>query len=319
MAWTPITVFPGQPTRAVEANTIQANITAQANGDPGAPKQQLAGMANNSVDSAQIVSGAVHQSELSTATADYGTSRSAPNIFTAPVVSASGGFGLSLGTLDNDEPNDIWGALYSNMGNLQPGIVYGVAGVDIDAASNGMVIRERYVTASPPFNLGHGDCSLFTFVKLKNNEVVSSYSSIVPPWAYNGPTSIRPDEVALIEGKLKKYKYLKDSSILAPWDGGDEKEYFESKKSKKREIDHDLKNADMSLIPHPFTLPKNNEKILLIDPCSSISDQLQIVQEKEEISIPKLLNGGHLQLGDILDCNAPSGVCVVSANWKKTK
>lgn len=57
MAWTNITngqLAVGSPIRSVDLLALRDNIIAQANGDPGSPQQQTAGIANNAVTASKI-------------------------------------------------------------------------------------------------------------------------------------------------------------------------------------------------------------------------------------------------------------------------
>lgn len=61
MAWTNITnaqLAIGAPLRSIDILALRDNITAQANGDAGAPKQQTAGIADNAVTAQKVKYGA---------------------------------------------------------------------------------------------------------------------------------------------------------------------------------------------------------------------------------------------------------------------
>lgn len=61
MSWTNITnaqLAIGAPIRSIDLLALRDNITAQANGDPGAPKQQTAGIADLAVTAQKIKYGA---------------------------------------------------------------------------------------------------------------------------------------------------------------------------------------------------------------------------------------------------------------------
>jgi len=60
MAWTNITnaqLAIGAPIRSIDLLALRDNITAQANGDAGAPKQQTAGIADNAVTAVKVNKG----------------------------------------------------------------------------------------------------------------------------------------------------------------------------------------------------------------------------------------------------------------------
>jgi len=328
MAWVDLTVFAGNPTKAIEANTIQANITAQANGDPGAPKNKLASMAansvgfsqmtDNSIGQAEMRDSAIGQSELRTAFQSFTLPSAGSQVtWTDPIVLAGGSYTLGVSLGDDDEPSDIWQGGVTNSG--LPTDVYWYRADRLSGVSNGLTGTSRYITASPPYNLGNGDCSHFIFVKLASNgDIISTYSAGAPPWAYNGPTDIRPDEVITKNKKVRKYKNVLVSKPAPPWEGGDIDLWEKGPVYKKREIDHDLKNADMALIPHPFGPLRPGERVVMVDPCGKLADTASPIEESGE-ALSGAIAKGFVTLGDELDCNKPDGVIVVSADWKRSK
>lgn len=119
--------------------------------------------------------------------------------------------------------------------------------------------QQRYINSSPPFDLGEGDVGGFIFAEIApSGEIVTSYIADVPPWAYNGKTSIRADKICPITGK--KFRIAMKERSLDEIMNGAEMIYEE------QEITHALKNADMCDIPHPFSMPKAGHKIVLLDP-----------------------------------------------------
>lgn len=203
--------------------------------------------------------------------------------------------------------------------------VFTVVRANLGLGSNTQALQ-RYVTASPPYNLGDGDIASFTFVKLgADNKILGVYTADTPPWVYNGPTSICPDAVESNGfGGLTKKKWVTctKSCPKHPMDGGDPAEYAEFIANPIKslvEIDNDMKNADMSLIPHPFTDLADGERVALIDPCGKINDHLAMMHDAGD-NIAQLLLAGHLLIGDeVQDCCKPDGVSVVLAKWKVTK
>jgi len=348
MAWVDLTVFAGNPTKAIEANTIQANITAQANGDPGAPKNTLASMAANSVGFSQMTDNSIGQAEMrdsaigqselrtSNGSVSYIVSiNSVAELKANTIVLPGGQYGfypnILLATNDLVGPGDFdanspyfAAQLFSEWqfdvaAPLAATIsLIGFAGArpELDGT---ITAQQRYMTASPPYNLGNGDCSHFIFVKLASNgDIISTYSAGAPPWAYNGPTDIRPDEVVTKNKKVRKYKNVLVSKPAPPWEGGDIDLWEKGPVYKKREIDHDLKNADMSLIPHPFGPLKPGERVVMVDPCGKLADTASPIEESGE-ALSGAIADGFVKLGDELDCNKPDGVIVVSADWKRSK
>lgn len=122
--------------------------------------------------------------------------------------------------------------------------------------------QQRYVTASPPFDMGDGEAGGFIFLLMnKDGTIEASYRADVPPWGYNGPTNIMADKINRDNGK-KYRKVIKAQSFEEIMDGGQPKYIYE-------EITQNIKNADMDLIPHPFggTL-KPDQTVIMLDPMS---------------------------------------------------
>lgn len=122
-----------------------------------------------------------------------------------------------------------------------------------------LTARQRYVTSSPPFDLGDGDAGGFVYALVNNaGDIVSHYAADVPPWAYNGPTKIRCDFQCPITNK--KYRKVKEQRTLEEIMDGAESVY------KMEEITMKIKNADMSIIPHPFCSHESGLTPVLFDP-----------------------------------------------------
>lgn len=118
--------------------------------------------------------------------------------------------------------------------------------------------QQRYITSSPPFDLGDGEVGGFLFLLLNSSgDTVAHYSADVPPWAYNGPTDIKSVRRDPMTGK--KYRRKQMRSLKELMDGATPEYSFE-------EITHQIKNADMDLIPHPFGIIPDDYKVVLVDP-----------------------------------------------------
>lgn len=137
----------------------------------------------------------------------------------------------------------------------------------VRVSSNNYNIRQRYITSSPPFDIGDGECGGFIFVKVnKNGDVLQSYIADVPPWGYNGPTDIRAQKICRATGR-KYRKALKPMTAEMIVDGA-------APEYEWQEITQDIKNADMGLLPHPFNAPKKGESIILLNPYDDITRRL---------------------------------------------
>lgn len=117
--------------------------------------------------------------------------------------------------------------------------------------------QQRYITSSPPFDLGDGEAGGFIFLLMDGNNVVSTYMADVPPWGYNGPTDIRCTHKCLVTGK-KFRRVMKKRSLEQIMDNG--RITYEM-----QEITQKIKNADMGLIPHPFG-DVEGKTVVLLDP-----------------------------------------------------
>lgn len=149
---------------------------------------------------------------------------------------------------------------------------------------------QEYVTASPPYDLGNGDVGGFIFLMLDSlNNVLASYVSDTPPWAYNGPTDIRATHKCPVTGM--KYRTVRKKMSVRDIIEGAPIEYVQ------QEITHAIKNADMDVIPHPFIDVPAGCKIIMLDPMDSKTERLISVLNSgghEEVS--EIINGGYLKL-----------------------
>lgn len=162
-----------------------------------------------------------------------------------------------------------------------------------------LTIKQRYVTSSPPFDMGDGNVGGFIFLHVnKNKDILSAWASDVPPWAYNGPTNIRANKINPKTGaKMRRalnQKTMQD--ILSD----------EPAKVEYETITQKIKNADMHLIPHPFGKVNRGEKVLLLNPMDARIAQL-IQYQNEGGDLRALFN--YLQFDTVrLRRKGPAGV-----------
>lgn len=299
-------------------------------------------MQNNSVDQAEIVSGAIHQSELSTAVAT--------NNFTVNTGTAIGAISVDRQVMSggqyafqprtettNDTGNSeqaffCYGAIFNGTYALNNYIAMVSVGDGGGAAAYNGEARSRYIDASAPWNMGHGDIGLFVFLRVNASKKVTGVSiASAPVWGYNGKTSIVPDRVSKILNEkgekicVRKYKKVisPDSKvILPPWRGGNPSlwnqaaaEAYASAPIVEVEIDHAMKNADMNDIPHPFLDLSPDESVVLVDPTSSFIDNLADLYKVEE-SLGRLFLDGYIILdNEISGYTSPRGVKIYSVRW----
>jgi hypothetical protein len=171
--------------------------------------------------------------------------------------------------------------------------------------SGSMFANQRYIQASPPYNLGNGDIPLFIYALINKStaKVEATYVAEDPPWAYNGSKRINPKKVLVQDG----VKYLKRT--IRPWSHAEAKtdkaRFIENLAAVKNhiveyvEITHALKNAGMLDIPHPFmSHDQATHAVVLLDPCSPLCGNLhELAQESNEgtSEISEILYAGRIK------------------------
>lgn len=122
-----------------------------------------------------------------------------------------------------------------------------------------MYAQQRYVSASPPFDMGDGEATGFMFLLMnKDGTVSATYNADVPPWAYNGPTDIKASRIDPLTGQ-KFRRYAKRPTPAQMMDGAEITWHEEA-------ITQKVKNADMRLIPHPFQKIGAGQTVIMLDP-----------------------------------------------------
>lgn len=181
-------------------------------------------------------------------------------------------------------------------------------------AGNPLTVRQRFIQASPPYDMGDGDVFSFIFAIINNatDLVESLYHAPDPPWANNGPTDIRPDRTDPITGKQFK-------TILTVAGQGNPALLLSDPlvQGQEIEITHAFKNSDMALIPHPFIgNDLTGKTVVLLDPMSAIVERLENL--KNAGGDPgEIIYGNYLKIGKTeLNRARPPGVISVSIAMK---
>jgi hypothetical protein len=230
----------------------------------------------------EIAAAAIGQGELKTTTAAADTTQlTNPGAFS---VTLTGGT-YSLWTLSSTaaSPDHV------SFGNGDTAA--GVIGLQLMGGGGSATVSrdERYVQASPPYNLGHGDIPLFVFVLMEGGNVVGIEVAPDPTWAYHGPTNICPERRDRVTGKgYRRYREIggvpyvaaiKDPLMLRRvMAGAQEVTMIE------REITHEIKNRDMNLWPHPWCVGNDltGKSVVLLDPTSALVDRLANIHAEAE-------------------------------------
>lgn len=253
-------------------------------------------IATNAVGQAEIAASAVGQGELNTSTG-------AITIGSSSSTALPGGvYGFYPQTAANVE---TYGPELSLLVSVASATYATYVGNQAGAAGKA---QHRYINASPPFNLGHGDIPLFVFVLIDNNtkEIKSTYVANVPPWGYNGKTSLKPDFVDK-DGNKFKYKRTAGSRVFADvLEGRCTMAEYKNKsigsvdRSILVPIDHDMKNADMIDLPHPFAGDLTGQTVIVLDPlCKNtlFMNDLYLNDSSECLDeITKILHSNHIKI-----------------------
>jgi hypothetical protein len=242
----------------------------------------ISGASNTITDigQAEIEAAAIGQGELKTTTASASQQVNAGA--TASVTLTGGTYSWwTLSAVPSGGTADI---VFGN-GDTAAGVI----GIYNNAGNVADVYRdERYVQASPPYNLGHGDIPLFVFVLMEGGNVVGIEVAPDPTWAYHGPTNICPERRDRVTGKgYRRYREIngipyavaiRDAAMLRRvMAGAQEVTMIE------REITHEIKNRDMNLWPHPWVgNDLTGKSVVLLEPTSALVDRLATIHAEAE-------------------------------------
>jgi hypothetical protein len=287
-------------------------------------------LASNAVTQVKMADAAVGQAELKTATGNVSTLSTSGVLLTLP----GGAYGF-YPQLAQGAPGDTsyWGWDFTNSLGKQAGSVTGTtftASIYLATSNPGdsAIASQRYIQASPPYNLGDGDVPLFVFAIVDNGTgaVLSTYVAPEPPWANNGPTIIRPQ----FEDKQGR-GFRRRRVMPFPWaqakDAPAKRAQFiaalANPQTEVYEITQAVKQADMPLIPHPFQgNDMTGKTVVLIDPVSQMCERLLRLHEEFDStgeSVGALFHGDYLRVSNTpLNRAKPPGVIAVAANWKLT-
>ena len=291
--------------------------------NPVAITEKAAGapvLANSYAVEAMLAAASVSQGKLKTTTGTFSTTGAYPQTVTLasgsygfyPNVQSSGPGANYKMTMVGDSATGI--ALASGAYNSI--MTYGTV------SGQTMLVQERYIQASPPYDLGDGKIPLFVFAVMNSDGTIhSTYIAPEAPWHNNGPTNIRPD--VEIGGK----KYQRRRQIIVEF--GSIKAALLSKLNRTLildrlatdtmvdvEITQAVKQADMPLIPHPFQ--GNNltgKTVVLLDPVSPLMEKLLAIHESGE-SVTDIIRSW-VDIGNTALVRAgPPGVMIVNATLK---
>jgi hypothetical protein len=328
----------------IDMTALQADITAQAAGDSGAPKSSAASMDTNSVGTTALAAGAVSQAKMPTAQGSI-TIALGNNILSDWAILPGGSYGfypevrvstnnasayICFEASELDPPFDFIFDYFSST----------TYATTIGAGTSNQIrnfnAQQRYVQASPPYDLGDGLCHRFTFCQINKTTgaIEGVWTAPDAPWHNNGPTDIRAarKKFVLVGDGFDHRKLYADARhirrLIAI--GGDLtdaqlmrlQEWFEvsdilDKASVTEDVPQLVKNADMALIPHPFSALRQGSEIVLLDPMADISVQLNEIEDDLDEYLSQLFSNGFFKINNKeLARVSPPGVKTVSYRWK---
>ncbi len=307
MTWTGQVFSVGQILTAAQQNNLQADITAVANGDAGAPNITQSGLGANAVGQGELKD-AVQQTTGSVGTGDY-----------INILFTGGTYSLGWG---------IAGGTFIVHGYDVASFAAGIKVRNNDPATQAYYFQARFLQASPPYNLGYGDIPLFIFALIDNNtnEILAVDTAPDAPWHYNGPTDVK----AKIYKDGKSFRYCKpvelelynrDVNLLLPNERTDVVSRLKQESSTELlEITQDIKNADMDIVQHPF-IGSNliGKTVVLLDPCSNLCEELFFMRELGENTNELFMKNKFVLDSTPLDVRSPSGVITVPFKQRNTK
>lgn len=280
------------------------------------------------VSQANISNGAVGRAQLKTAVGTVSYSLFAGPSSFVYITNPGGNYAFEAGasyTNGGDPANTAKLVAETNPANGST-VIYHLK-CSIDYLSAGTVILTGsvlYITASRPYNLGDGDIPLFIFAEINpSGKVVSAYCAPEAPWHYNGPTNIKSDYYKDGKGFQYKRQFIAEhgsvkNAITKGMSRAQALDELALSPMVSVEITQSIKNADMSIIPHPFSSKAPGNTIILIDPVSYMCEKLCAMHESGE-SVLELLNEGYITLGSNVKRFCPMGVNPISVKWKLTK
>lgn len=278
-------------------------------------------LATNSVNQDSIAAGAVHQGELDTSTASGSTSITKQA--TGTVALTGGTYSWWTAGADGD-------TMWFGAGNTAAGTIglYNNAG---GIGSSSFYRDERYINASPPYDLGDGEIPLFIFAMIEPNSKIKSIEVAPDPtWAYHGETCIIPHRIDRKTGK--KYRtvkackstgnFIKDERKANPKLWLDVLSERDAIIDREIEITTDFKNSDIDTHPHPWVYNSpdffNGSTIVMLNPYGKPMEKLrQIYEAGGSREVMNLIMEGYVNIsGSTLAGVTPEGVSLHDFGFK---
>lgn len=193
--------------------------------------------------------------------------------------------------------------------------------VTLAAGTTDIYAQQRYVQASPPYDLGDGEVPIFVFMLVSPaGAPVAIYVAPEPPWANNGPTDIRPEYFKNGRGYQRRRRIPPNLRADLEDDAKREEALRRLREEPpEQEVDQVMKQADMGVIPHPFAEVPADHTVALLDPVGDVTARVAELHEAGE-NVAELLAMRYVEFGNqALRRRGPLGVMPVSTRWKRTR
>lgn len=293
---------------AAKMNQIEVNIRDHQHGVAGVVL----------IDQTAIDAAAVGQGELNTTTASGGT---LVDTLASAAITLTGGTYAWWTAAGAATSRAMFHIAHSDT-------AAGVIGVfNSDTVGRNFNRDERYIQASPPYT--HGPTFVFLMID-SLGKIINIEVGFDPPWAYHGPTDIRPQRrsgdrafrnVEVYDGKTMAEILAgkNDALIRAILAGEVPKQVIE------REITLEYKDSDKNTVPHPwiFNLPGYflGMTVVMLEPGTKLMQDIEgIAAQSHAREVRDLIRRGYLNISNtpIILPSQPASVSVLSASWKLT-
>lgn len=324
-------------------NALENNPTEIAAGTGGAPQ----------IQQAAIASSAIGQSQLNTATGAVSNATIDPVSLTLP--GGSYGFYVQVAassTVSNYKTVSVVGIMKSQTTPATKGTALGSAystRIGIGVAGATVYAQQRYIQASPPYDLGDGEVPMFIFAEIdkQTGKVVSAYEAPEAPWHYNGPTNTRADYYLNGVGyqSKKDSKSIDAAMIAAGHPAGLTRESakalsmlayqdyhmaFASADTVEVEVTQAVKQSDMDYVPRPMESREDitfydhedpikaaKTTVVMLDPVADLGTIILSMKTHDEFDLLRLLHDGDIIIdNEPLNRCGPAGVPVHGYRWR---
>ena len=334
-------IDPDSPLTTSLITHMRDNPIAIAEGSTGAPKIQTAAYDAGSVDAAAIAADAVGQSEIAANAVGSGELKTATASQSVSVPSL-GNADIVLTGADQTMGYYYGGStLWADITSIAHDQTYAARARFANSNSSfarTVYVHSRYVQASPPYDLGDGECGLFIYVQIApNGDILGISEAPDPIWAHNGPTNALADSydkkgvgyrhvrklppevgrlsVAMAAVRAKKVAGqaldAMEVNALSRYTSA-----FKAASMVRERITNEMKNADMNVIPSPYQ-EQAGVKIVMLDPVSDLSHELLHLKEHQGVNISELFELGALEISNNeLNRAGPTGLPIVDFGWK---